>query len=312
MTIIGVDPHPGHHSAAALDGQGRPLEAQTFPNTQEGLEAFLRWLSQFTDPSLGVEGPSQSFFVQWTTRLLAEGFPLVPVPPQMVSRSRRREARGKSDLLDAYHIARALLSHPGLVPLSLPYWLGPLRELVRTRLALARDLKTCRMRLEKVQESLPRQSLQRLIQALHEEVSSLERELSRKVRELAPQLLQVPGIGPVVAGVLLVEVGDCRRFRDADAFARYCGAAPLLWQSGAGRVVRVNPGGNRRLNWALHLIALTRKRLDSRTHVFFQRKVAEGKGMRGAFRVLKTYIAREVYHHLHSLWGTNPQLLQPS
>ncbi|MFQ5925756.1 MAG: IS110 family transposase, partial [Dehalococcoidia bacterium] len=306
MTIIGVDPHPGHHTSAAVDQQGVLLETKTFPNTQEGLVAFLTWLSRFTDSRLAVEGPTQSFFIQWTTRLLAEGFSLVPIPPHMVSSSRRRQARGKSDRLDAQLIARALLAHPQLVPLSLPSWLEPLRELVRTRLALATDLKRCRMRLDKVQQVMPQHSLQRLILTLQQEVRRLEREIARTVRQLAPQLLQVPGVGPVLAGVLLVEVGDCRRFRDADAFASYCGAAPLLWQSGASRVIRVNPGGNRRLNWALHLIALTRKRLDSSTRAFFQRKVAEGKGMRGAFRALKTYIARELYHLLLSLWKVNP------
>ena len=63
-------------------------------------------------------------------------------------------------------------------------------------------------------------------------------------------------------------------------------------------MVRVNRGGNRRLNWALHMIALTRKRTDARTREFFTRKEAQGKGKRGAFRALKTYIARELYHEL--------------
>ena len=176
--------------------------------------------------------------------------------------------------MDARHIGQILLSHPELPALSVPSWLRSLKELVRTRLVLARELKAHRMRLQKMQEPLVRESLERVIEALKEEATRPEREIARQGRELAPSLLEVTGIGPVVAGVVLTEVGDIRRFKGEDAFASYCGAAPIFWQSGASSVVRVNPGGNRRINWALHIIALARIRVDPTTRAFFQRKVA--------------------------------------
>ncbi len=72
--------------------------------------------------------------------------------------------------------------------------------------------------------------------------------------------VDLPGVGTVIAGLLLAEVGDIRRFRTKHHFASYCGAAPVPWESGASEHVRVNRGGNRRLNWAIHIIARTRLR----------------------------------------------------
>lgn len=301
MTIIGVDPHPGHHAVAALEESGRPLAMSTFANSPQGLEECLTWLGQFPQPRLAVEGPTQPFFLTWLTRILAQGLTVVPVPPQLVSGARRRQSRGKSDPQDSIHIAQALLAHPKLPPLCLPAWLLPLREMVRTRLALAGQLQATRKRWRAAREELVRGCLERLVQTLEQEVATLDKAIAQRVKAVAPRLLRVRGVGPVVAGVVLAEVGDPQRFAGEDALARYCGAAPLLWQSGNSSVVRVNPGGNRRLNWALHIVALTRTRIDPRTRDFFQRKVAQGKGQRGAFRILKTYIAREIYNELRSI-----------
>lgn len=302
MTSIGIDPHPGQHTAAALDPTGQLLQVRSFPSSQEGLDAFLEWLTTFPQPRLGVEGPTQPFFAPWLARLLGEGFHIFPIPTQEVSLLRRRHARGKTDPQDATHVARALLANQELPPLSQPHWLRPLQELTRTRKALAQDLKAHRMRLEVIQEPLVRQALIQVTETLQAQVALLEKEMARRVKEIAPKILQAQGIGPVIAGTILAEVGDIRRFPDQHRFAAYCGAAPIPWQSGARGGVRVNSGGNRRLNCALHLIALTRLRVNVSTQSLLARKVSEGKTKREALRVLKTYLARELYHTLNALF----------
>jgi transposase len=309
MQIIGLDPHPTKHVAALMDQTGKVLAHHSFPNTQESLDTFLRWAAPFSPFHLAVEGPTHPFFALWLAALLAEGISITPVPAQEVSLLRRRRGRGKSDLMDAVLIGKAYLTHPDLPTLATTSWLRPLQELSRTRKALAEDLKAHSMRLEAIQEPSVRKTLLCVVHTLESEVKRLEKEITRMVRGIAPELLHVSGIGPVLAGALLAESGDVRRFPGKDSFAAYCGAAPITWQSGVGNRVRVNASGNRRLNSVLHLIALTRLRVDERTRCFCTRKMAEGKTKREALRALKTYLAREMYHTLNALLA--PQEMPP-
>ena len=115
---------------------------------------------------------------------------------------------------------------------------------------------------------------------------------------MAPELMDLQGVGTVIAGVLLAEVGDIQRFRTKHQFASYCGAAPVPWESGASKHVRVNRGGNRRLNWAVHIVARTRLRVDPTSKALESRKEKEGKTHREAIRILKTYLARQLYGSL--------------
>lgn len=305
--IVGIDPHPGHHTAAALDPQGRVLHTETFLNSPDGLHHFVLWLEALHDVRLAVEGPTQPFFISWATRLMAEGYEITPVPPQRTARARRSRT-GKTDERDAQHIAAVLLADTTMPALTMPAWLRPLQELVHTRLAVAVDLKVYRMRVKGMDDPNARDSVEQIILVLIQEMKRLEQELHRRVLALAPRLLDITGVGTVIAGMLLAEAGNPARFRNAHAFASYCGAAPVLWQSGAQHHVRVNHRGNRRLNWALHMVIRTRTRYDQRTRVFLERKEAEGKGKRGAIRALKTYIAREIYDQLRSEWTTTPTL----
>jgi transposase len=299
-TIVGIDPHPQHHTAAALDAQGQVQGVEQFPNTPDGLEACLAWLATLGEVRLAVEGPTQAFFASWLTRFLAEGFPVVPIPTQQV-----RERR-KTDPQDAVLIARVLQAEPARPALDPPGWLRSLQELTRTRRHLAQQLQADRMRLRTTQTPAVQGSLRRVVEALAGEVQELEQQIARQVQALAPQLLQLPGVGPVMAGVLLAEVGDIRRFPSKHAFASYCGAGPVPWESGASKHVRVNRGGNRRLNWALHLIARTRLRLDEASQALVARKKQEGKTHREALRVLKTYLARQLYGVLLRLLSPGP------
>lgn len=118
------------------------------------------------------------------------------------------------------------------------------------------------------------------------------------VGEVMPEVLEIQGVGKVLGATILSEVGDIERFRDQHGFASYCGAAPIERSSGQTRRVRVNSGGNRTMNWVLHMICQVRLRIDSRSKELVERKQREGNTKREALRVLKTYIARELYRTL--------------
>ena len=308
-TIIGIDPHPGHHAAATLNAQGEVQGVQEFPNSPEGLEAFVDGLEGLESVKLAVEGPTQAFFASWLTRLLAEGIPVVAIPTQQV---RERRGRRKTDPHDAVLIARVLQTEPTRLALNPPAWLRPMQELTRTRRQLAQQLQADRMRLRAVRTPAVEASLQHVVDALAAEIQALERQIDQEVRAVAPALMDLQGVGIVIAGMLLAEVGDVQRFRNKHHFASYCGAAPVPWESGASKHVRVNRGGNRRLNWALHIIARTRLRIDATSQALVARKEKEGKTHREAIRILKTYLARQLYDVLIGLMAPRPSLAATS
>ena len=149
---------------------------------------------------------------------------------------------------------------------------------------------------ELMAESPVREVLQPVICTLVNQLKVLQRQIRLMVNDLMPSLLNVPGVGPIVAGVLLAEAGDPKRFASANHFASYCGAAPVERGSGQNCRMQVNPGGNRRLNWALHIVAMVRLRIDGgRSKAFLEKCKLSGKSRRSALRALKTYIARELF-----------------
>ncbi|WP_344585431.1 IS110 family transposase, partial [Streptomyces lunalinharesii] len=104
------------------------------------------------------------------------------------------------------------------------------------------------------------------------------------------------GVGPQSAAVLLIAMGDnADRLRGEASFAALCGASPVEYSSGGRCHRRLNRGGNRQANAALHRIVLTRLRWDPRTQVYYERRVMEGKTRREIIRCLKRYVAREIY-----------------
>src|SRR6202042_982618 len=107
-----------------------------------------------------------------------------------------------------------------------------------------------------------RDVLQQVITAFMQQLILLEKRIRTRVNNLMPWLLKLPGVGPIIAGVLLAETGNPKRFASPDHFASYCGAAPVERGSGQNRRMQINPGGNRRLNWALHIVAMVRLRID--------------------------------------------------
>jgi transposase len=136
----------------------------------------------------------------------------------------------------------------------------------------------------------------RRYEVLSAEITELDAHIERLAREAAPELIALDGVGPDTAATLLVAAGDNpERLKSEASFAHLCGAAPVAASSGKTVRHRLNPGGNRDANRALHVVALNRLRRDPRTRQYVARRTAEGKSKKEAMRCLKRYIARETY-----------------
>ena len=138
-------------------------------------------------------------------------------------------------------------------------------------------------------------SLARRVEAATDEANELEREIVGHVRALVPDLLNEPGVGPIVAAQLIVSWSHRDRVRSEAAFARLAGVAPLPASSGQTIRHRLSRSGDRQLNRALHTVILHRRQHDPATRDYIARRVAEGKTTREATRVLKRYLARHLY-----------------
>ena len=133
---------------------------------------------------------------------------------------------------------------------------------------------------------------------LTEELAETERALATLVAELAPELLAECGVGPVCAAQLLVSSGDPSRMRSEASFAALAGTSPIDASSGKQRRHRLNRGGDRQLNWALHVVALQRIRHHPETSAYYERLLAAGKTAREARRCVKRALARHFYRRL--------------
>jgi len=133
------------------------------------------------------------------------------------------------------------------------------------------------------------------------EVADAERALAVLLAEVAPDLLEECGVGPVCGAQLLVSSGDPSRMTSEASFAALAGTSPVDASSGKQRRHRLNRGGDRQLNWALHLVALTRIRHHAETTAYYQRLLAAGKTTREARRCVKRALARHFYRRLREM-----------
>jgi transposase len=176
---------------------------------------------------------------------------------------------------------------------------APTRARLLRRLALVRPDRHKDAELRGTLIAL--RALARRVQALTAEERELKREIQALVARLAPTLLHEPGVGPVAAAQVLLSWSHHGRFRSDAAFARLAGAAPIPACSGLTRRHRLDPGGDRQLNRALHTIVVSRRRHDPATIAYVERRRAEGKSVREAIRCLKRYLARSLFRQLEAM-----------
>jgi transposase len=334
--VGGVDTHRDTHTAAALDSAGRVLATEQFPATATGYVALLTWLGTFgTLMLVGIEGTG-AYGAGLARYLHRQGVAMVEVD-RPDRKTRRRQ--GKSDPVDAVAAARAALAqHRTGIPKQRDGLVEALRNLrvarrsaVDQRADTQRQIKalivtapeplrdqlrgltvrqlivTCAAwRCEQVHTGDPatagRIALRVLAlrhQRLTAEITELDELIAPLIEQINPALLKLTGVGPDVAGQLLVTAGEnAGRLRSEAAFAMLCGVAPLPASSGRTDRHRLNRGGDRQANCALHRIVLCRMRWDGRTRDYVARRTKDGLSKPEIMRCLKRYIAREVYHVL--------------
>src|SRR5579875_2832464 len=332
---LGIDTHKHAHVLVALDEQGRVMGTRSLANSAEGWVSALTWArQQAATRQWGIEN-SGSWGKGLAQFLLAQGEDDVrEVRPQRTAQYRRRgRSQDKTDQTDALAIARVLLAegaelpqvpvddlstelrllsdhrdnlvvertrlvnklHAHMLqldpaykaksgPLTAPAGMRYCRELrlpgatslVQTRLLVVHQLADHLLRLE-------------------EEIATVTAELSARVRATGTPLLGVRGVGEITAARLMGEVGVVPRLGSAAAFAAYAGTAPVALSSGGRGGHRLNRGGNRRLNSAIHIIALGQRCGDPRAQAYYAKKRAEGKTGREAMRCLKRRLVDVLY-----------------
>lgn len=299
----GVDTHGQTHHAALIDGVGRHLGDREFPTTPTGYRALTAWLSSHHHlERVGVEGTG-AYGAALTRHLHAHGIAVVEVDrPDR----RARRAKGKSDPLDAYAAARAALS--GAAAGIHKQRDGRVEAIRALRVARRGAVKARTQAMNQLKALLLTGPAELREQLLHltEEVRDADTDLTTLVSDAGPQLLALQGFGIDVAGQLLTTAGDNPdRLRSEAAFAHLCGVAPVPASSGRTHRHRLNRGGDRAANNALHTIALCRLRYDPRTHAYVVKRTKDGPSKTEIIHCLKRYIVREIFTALQPLPAPN-------
>jgi transposase len=332
--VVGVDPHRDSHALAVVQVlTGAVVFETTVAASSKGYADALEVVDAYASGRrvFAVEGTG-SFGAGLTRFLSGRGEWVLEV-----SRLRRqRRSGGKTDALDAVRAARSVLGQErpatpraggerqalqalvaaregavnakcaGLAQLRdlLVTTPEPLRSELRplTQAPLLRRLAATRPQTRRDPELrgslLALRSIARRILQLQAEERELAHEIEALIRKLAPQLLDQPGVGPHAAAQLVLSWSHPGRIRSEAAFARLAGTAPIPASSGQTIRYRLDRSGDRKLNRALHLILVTRKRTHPPTRAYIERRTQEGKTRREANRCLKRYLARSLYRLL--------------
>lgn len=332
----GVDTHLDIHVAAALDPNGGVLGIESFPATTAGYIQLADWLTSFGSlVQVGVEGTG-AYGAGLARHLRSRDVPVFEVdrPNRQIRRSQgksdvvdaveagravlsgratgiAKSADGAAEALRVALIAKRSAREGRITCLNQIRHLGfcgpdDLREQLNgvPRSALARHAAGLRPRRDgdvvTYATKLAMRSLARRVLAAEADTLAIDALLAELVEEIAPSLLDLYGVGVDTAAILLVAAGDnAERIHSEAAWAHLCGVAPL--EATSGKVVhrhRLNRGGNRQANHALWRIVFTRMRGDERTRAYVDRRLTEGRSKPEVIRILKRYVAREIYKHL--------------
>jgi transposase len=338
MIVIGADTHKRSHALAAVDGgTGAVVGERTIGADEDGHLGALRWARELDSERVWAIEDCRHVSRRLEQALIAAGERVTRVPPHLMGASRRGEREpGKSDRIDALAVARAVLRE-GIERFPVAF-LDEQAMQIRLTADHRDDLVAERTRAQnrlrwhlvelcpQLEASLPKRSLDRQIQLdrvaralrrqpagarvrvareqltrirqLTREINALETELRALVRAQRPRLLAETGCGALTAATLIGRTAGAQRFATDARFARQTGTAPIPASSGNHQRHRLHRGGDRQLNRALHMIAITRARHDPATRAYLNRKTAEGKTRKQAIRCLKRHLARRFHHIL--------------
>ncbi|WP_128642426.1 IS110 family transposase [Rhodococcus opacus] len=332
MIVIGVDAHKSTHTLVAVDDIGRQVGQRTVKATTEGHLSAIEWAAQWQRVQFALED-CRHVTRRLESDLLRRGHAVVRVKTQLMALHRRSARQpGKSDPIDAHAVAMAALREENLPIAQLD---EPTREVKllsdhRRNLVCERTKLINRLRwhlheldpelvipvrgirrycvMDELAERLTaftgvvaqiaRELLDRCRQ-LTEQVNNLERQIRDRVRRIAPALLAIPGCGVLSAAVIIGETADARRFHSKDAYAKFNGTAPIpVWS--AHERVRLNRGGNRAVNSALHAIATTQVARGGPGEDYVAKQQAAGKTKREAVRLLRRRVSDRVLQVLRT------------
>ncbi|CAA9443118.1 MAG: Mobile element protein [uncultured Rubrobacteraceae bacterium] len=332
--LIGVDPHKASVAVAAVDeAAGELLERASFPQDRAGLRALERWAKRFPERRWAMEN-ARGLGRHLAGRLVAAGECVVDVPPKLSAKVRvlsTGNAR-KNDGLDALATALAASRNERLAAVdpeadsevlrllserredlvaertrALNRLHGLLRDLLPGGVAgklsadrAARILRSIRAR-GNASACLRRRlasEILRDVRTLDRKIVDLDGRIGAEVEASGTTLTEIFGVGPILAATILGTVGDVTRFPTKARFASYSGTAPV--EASSGKVVRhrLSLGGNRKLNYALHMVATSQSRSGAPGGTYYRKKIDEGKSSKEALRCLKRRVCDAVFRSL--------------
>ncbi len=333
--MIGVDPHKGSHTAVVIGPEEKPLGSLRVRASAAQAGKLVEWAGSWPERTWAVEGAGGLGHLL-AQQLVAAGERVLDVQPKLASRVRLLQAgdTNKNDPNDALSVAVAALRSTVCreviaddYPAVLKVWAKRHRDLARTRnqvacrlhavlcdlvpgghpkeitaahaariLAQARPAgAVARARAELAAEFLAD------LRHLDAQLGDTRKKLAAAVRASGTSLTQVFGVGPVIAGTIAGDVGDVARFPGRDHFAAYNGTAPVEVSSGNRKIHRLSLRGNRRINHAIHMAAITQLRhKHSQGRAYYDKKLAEGKTHKEALRSLKRKVSDAIFARLQA------------
>jgi len=328
--MIGVDPHKTSHTAVTISAAEEPLGELRVRACAAQAERLLAWAAAWPERIWAVEGAGGTGHLL-AQQLLAAGERVLDVPPKLGARVRLLAAGdvNKNDPNDARSVAVAALRSPGVRQVQpddhaavLKLWSKRYRDLGRTRTqvvcrlhavlcelvpgGLSRPIyASCAARI--LGQITPPDAVAaarwELAAAFLEDLRRIDAQLreTRKTLATAVQaagtcLTGLFGVGPVIAAAVIGDVRDVSRFGGRDHFAAYNGTAPIEVSSGPRKIYRLSRRGNRRLNHAIHMAAITQihhRHSDGRA--YYDKKLAEGKTGKEALRSLKRQVSNAIF-----------------
>jgi len=330
--IIGIDPHKGSHTAAVLDHREALVGELRVDADRRQRDRLLEFAAPFEPRTWAIEaaGGLGALLAQ---QLVAAGETVLDVPPALSARARLLDSgrTDKTDPHDARSAAIVALRHATLQPVRRPDHTAVLRLLADRRHDLVALRTQSIGRLHAllcllIAGGMPRQlTAERAAQALRtirpdgpveatrkamanellgdirrldQQLAALRERIAEAVDTSGTTVTDIHGVGPIVAAIIIGHTGHVGRFPTAGHFARYNATAPIEASSGPRVRHRLNPRGNRQLNHALHIAAVTQIAHDTPGRIYFDRKLAEGKTRKEALRALKRRISDAVYRQL--------------
>lgn len=330
--IIGVDPHKLSATIEVVDHHERLLASGRFSTDKAGYAAMRKHVASWPRRVWAVEG-SNGAGRSLAQRLLADREQVVDVPAKLAARARMLDTGHgrKTDAHDAHSVAVAAVRAKELRVLAVDPELEALRMLVDRREELARQRTQTANRLQrllgeltpgeakkdittgqaktilagirprdlvgKTRRRLAAEQLADLV-LVEKKIKALTNELRAMLDASGTGLMDLPGVGSIVAARVLADVGDVARFADRNRFASWTGTAPIEASSGETVRHRLSRAGNRRMNHMIHIAATTQIRLDTEGRAYYRRKLAAGKTRMEAMRCLKRRISDAIYRQL--------------